>query len=472
MNQPATILNRSTLRVLNLSAIRVGERQRKSMSPTKLQELEHSIAHTGLINPPVVYLLREPDGTFTHELIAGERRLTCLRKLHEAEQPIVFAGNVLAKDEIPVIDIGVAVPDLHRMKVELAENVFRDDLQWQDRDKALYIIHQLEKEANPQATLKSTAEMILAQGHEAAAGLNTVNSVIHRVQRANVVAQHLDDPAIAAARSSDEAFALILQRDDAALKAEIIRRQQARVAAKPEEQRIRIIHGDAHVELSKLPDANFDLILSDPPYGISAGAKGFRDRTVHHHNYSDTPEEALKALKLLLVDGWRLTKPIANLFIFGAEDNFPYFKQQAAAMGWKPWPDPIIWRKSLSEGLAPWGRSGFRRTYEMIFFATKGTRGLYSSPTDVLEVKRVHRSERIYGAQKPLDLLTQLIECSTMAGMNVLDPFMGSGSTLAAAKKLDRFAVGIERDKAVVDIATKFIFEADLNALEGEADNA
>jgi site-specific DNA-methyltransferase (adenine-specific) len=180
----------------------------------------------------------------------------------------------------------------------------------------------------------------------------------------------------------------------------------------------------------------------------------------------------MNAIKLLLTEGWRLTKATANLFIFGGIDYFPFFKSQASAMGWKPFPVPMIWRKSLSEGLAPWGRNGPRRTYDPIFFATKGQRGLFSSPTDVLEVKRVHRSERIYGAQKPVDLLMQLIECSTMPGMSVLDPFMGSGSTLAAAKKLDRLATGVEFDKAVADIATNFVFQSDLNdtMTQAEAD--
>ena len=99
-------------------------------------------------------------------------------------------------------------------------------------------------------------------------------------------------------------------------------------------------------------------------------------------------------------------------------------------MGWKPFRTPIIWRKIESEGLAPWGREGFRRTYEMIFFATKGKKGLLQSPVDILDESRVPRHKRRYGPEKPVGLIEQLIECSTMPGDYILDPVCGAGSTL------------------------------------------
>jgi site-specific DNA-methyltransferase (adenine-specific) len=134
-------------------------------------------------------------------------------------------------------------------------------------------------------------------------------------------------------------------------------------------------------------------------------------------------------------------------------DLFPFFKTAAASMGWKPWRTPIVWQKSESEGLAPWGREGFRRTYELIFWATKGQRGLLLSPTDVLTFKRVARAERRYGPEKPVELLERLIECSTMPGDFILDPCAGAGSTLAAARHLKRKALGIELDPGAFALA-------------------
>ena len=122
-------------------------------------------------------------------------------------------------------------------------------------------------------------------------------------------------------------------------------------------------------------------------------------------------------------------------------------------MGWKPFRTPIIWRKSEAEGLAPWGREGFRRTYEMIFFATKGKKGLLQSPVDILDESRVARHKRRYGPEKPTGLLEQLIECSTLPGNYILNPCCGAGSTLIAARHLKRRCLGIELDRVPYNLA-------------------
>src|SRR6478736_1446405 len=112
--------------------------------------------------------------------------------------------------------------------------------------------------------------------------------------------------------------------------------------------------------------------------------------------------------------------------------------------------------------MAPWQGKGFRRTYEMIFWATKGQRGLISSPVDILTVPRVLKSERVHAAQKPVDLLARLIECSTLPGDFVLDPCCGSGSTLVAAKRLKRTGLGIEIDDTFYNTAMANVHKQNL----------
>jgi len=141
------------------------------------------------------------------------------------------------------------------------------------------------------------------------------------------------------------------------------------------------------------------------------------------------------------------------MFVFCDIDLFPFFKTIAAQMGWTPFRTPLTWQKSESEGLAPWGASGPRRTCEWIFFATKGQKGLLQSPVDIFTVKRVSRSERVYGPEKPTELLEKLIECSTMPNDYILDPCCGAGSTLLAARNRRRRALGIELEEAPFNIA-------------------
>jgi DNA modification methylase len=226
-----------------------------------------------------------------------------------------------------------------------------------------------------------------------------------------------------------------------------------------------VLQGNMLQIFPTLPAESYDAIIADLPYGIDANSGGFRSRTVEHHNYDDSPENAKALLQAVIVEGFRVAKLRSNLFIFGDVDLFAYFKTAASNMGWKPWRTPIVWQKSESEGLAPWGREGFRRTYELIFWATKGQRGLLLSPTDVIPIKRVARAERRYGPEKPVALLERLIECSTMPGDSILDPCCGAGSTLAAARRLKRKALGIELDASAFALA---VVAADHDEVEDE----
>ena len=95
----------------------------------------------------------------------------------------------------------------------------------------------------------------------------------------------------------------------------------------------------------------------------------------------------------------------------------------------------------------------------MLFWATKGQRGLISSPVDVLDESRVSRSERTHAAEKPVGLLQTLIECSTLPGDFVLDPCCGSGSTLVAARNTKRTGMGLEIDPTFYNTAMSNVYK-------------
>jgi site-specific DNA-methyltransferase (adenine-specific) len=79
-------------------------------------------------------------------------------------------------------------------------------------------------------------------------------------------------------------------------------------------------------------------------------------------------------------------------------------------------------------------------------------------PSDILDFKVVpNRSGKLHPTQKPVDLLEYLIKTYTNKGMIVLDNCMGSGSTAIACKNLDRYFIGIEKDKKYFDIAVERI---------------
>ena len=291
---------------------------------------------------------------------------------------------------------------------------------------------------------------IIAEGARelaGAAGGSAESTMIRNVKQATIINDHLFKPEIAKARNATEAFNLIVANEQRAFEAELIKRGQKRVTT------IEVRHGSLFDILPHLESGVFDTILADPPYGIGVDTGGFRSRTVVHHNYSDTPDVARSIISCILTEGFRISKPRANIFIFCDIDLFGWLKEASARAGWDPFRTPITWVKSDSEGMAPWGREGFRRTTEWIFFARKGQKGLISSPVDVFRHNRVHSDDREYGPEKPVELIKTLLAASTLPGDNVLDPCCGSGSTLVAARELNMRGLGIEIDDKAFNLA-------------------
>lgn len=432
------------------------QRQRKEITKAHLQELKASILAHGLLHAPVAQ--RQDNGRFL--LVAGECRTRTIDLI--AAEGLLFDYNrtVFAPGEMPIVEINEAFGDITRAQIELDENVIRSELSWQDRVAALAYIHELRVAANPRQTIIETARELVAEGgaqtaREGKGGAGegsgeqiSVDRVRHKIAEANVVARHLGDPTIAKARNATEAFNLVIAKEEKAFQAELIKRRAPIVGSSYE-----VRHGSLLEIMPKLESGFVDTILADPPYGIKVDSGGFRSRTVHHHNYDDSPEAAKLVLQCIISEGFRVTKPRANMFIFCDIDLFGWLKDACGRAGWEPFRTPITWGKSDSEGMAPWGREGFRRTTEWILFARKGQKGLYHPPIDYLRHNRVARNEREYGPEKPLSLIKELLAASTLPGDMVLDPCCGSGSTLLAAKQLKMKALGIEVDERAFNIA-------------------
>lgn len=128
---------------------------------------------------------------------------------------------------------------------------------------------------------------------------------------------------------------------------------------------------------------------------------------------------------------------------------------------WRQWPNlvgaiestnlrvnqMIVWDK-YSYGLG----HGFRSQHELICHASKGTPSIFSHDTgNVLRARRDDNSD--HPTPKPAELLEDLIKTVSASGDLILDPFMGSGTTLVAAKQLGRRAIGIEIERKYCDIA-------------------
>jgi len=119
--------------------------------------------------------------------------------------------------------------------------------------------------------------------------------------------------------------------------------------------------------------------------------------------------------------------------------------------------DPLVWDKVIA-GVG----YTYRPAYEFILMLWKGKKRMLNdrSVQDVLRYKKPWGNDRIFPTQKPVELMEVLISQSTQMGENVLDPFMGSGTTGVACVKLSRNFIGIEINHDYFKIAERRITEA------------
>lgn len=450
------------MKIIPRSSLSVPPRQRSSIAPIALRELRDSILARSLLHPPVVRHGFPPDDPLPYVLVAGERRLRAIDSIATDGLVFLHGDTPVMPTEVPVTILSTTQA-VEYLEAELEENILREDLHWSDRVRALATIHRLRQDENPKQTVTDTAKELADRGG-LSDGNRPIDSLRREVTEAAVIASHLTNPAVAQARTASEAFALISKNEEAKYHAELIRRRTSDASkndGKPLVSDVQLLQGDLTQILPTLNENQFDLIIADPPYGIGADSAGFRSRSaIGGHQYSDDKDNARNLIQTIIHEGFRISRNRANLFMFLDIDLFLWARDLCAANGWTPFRTPLSWIKSESEGLAPWGSSGPRRAVEWILYVTKGQRGLIHSPIDVLRFSRVSRAERTHGAEKPIDLLRYLIECSTLPSESVLDPCCGTGSTLVAAKSCLRRATGIELSEQSYNLALTRIADA------------
>jgi DNA modification methylase len=212
-----------------------------------------------------------------------------------------------------------------------------------------------------------------------------------------------------------------------------------------EQDGITIYHGDCLEILPTLQSVR--LVVTDPPYvfGIASTAQegkagGWGDLM----NSSIWYESWLSEVKRLTVNAQGCA------WVFNSWRSFPVLARAAYGISW-PVESLMVWDK---EWIGPGGQRGLRPSYEVaaLFahpdFAIKD-RGL----PDIWRSQWSSLKPNGHPAEKPVPLLAKMIRES--GGGLVLDPFMGSGSTLVAAKREGEPAIGIEVEERWCEIAAK-----------------
>jgi site-specific DNA-methyltransferase (adenine-specific) len=188
---------------------------------------------------------------------------------------------------------------------------------------------------------------------------------------------------------------------------------------------VTIYHGDC-IEI--MPELDFDVIVSDPPYGINY--EGYN----HGKVAGDHDTEAVAAM---------IAAAHGTPAVLTGANHFAYLLPTVGA--WS------CWDKRTSES----ADRMFGSPFELIWASGDDRAGkMYRIMhgglvnADAANIKRVHPT------QKPVTLMCRLLADWAADGV-ILDPFMGSGTTLRAAKDLGRKAIGIEIEEKYCEIAAK-----------------
>ncbi len=211
-----------------------------------------------------------------------------------------------------------------------------------------------------------------------------------------------------------------------------------------------IYHGDC---LNFLPTLGpVPLLLTDPPYGIAAGAGVVRRGGAAVEDWGDVGHNAI-------VDGWRERVTLTGdawIVEFGlmVGNGFATATGHIAA-GWAP----AMTFALVKSAPAPTPRPGFCNAIELALVSRVGRpkwHGTGYVPNRWIGMTP-NRAGTDWGhpTEKPAEPLNTLVQALTAPGDCVLDPFMGSGTTLRAAKDLGRRAIGIEIEERYCEIAAK-----------------
>jgi len=213
----------------------------------------------------------------------------------------------------------------------------------------------------------------------------------------------------------------------------------------------RLICGDStdtEVIKSAMGGAMADLLLTDPPYNVDYAGKTKSGMKIDNDNLED--EEFRRFLIKSFSAAVANLKPGASYYIWHSDSEGFNFRAACKDAG-LPVRQCLIWNKQTMVI----GRQDYQWKHEPCLYGWKegAAHGWYSDrkQTTVIDFDRPWKNLD-HPTMKPVDLFAYQLENSTKSGDIVLDPFLGSGTTVIAAEKLGRICYGVELDPHYCDI--------------------
>ena len=217
---------------------------------------------------------------------------------------------------------------------------------------------------------------------------------------------------------------------------------------------INLMQGDCLERMKEIPSGSVDMVLTDPPYGMSLKPQR---KSGKFHGDTIKNDNNLNWVDDFFSESYRLLPKNSAAIVFCSHHCIAEFIFSARKSGFEI-KNLVVWDKKQ------FGMGGnWRPRHELILICTKGRFVTHSnSLSTIIEFKRTHHTKAQHPTQKLVDLLEHLIEQPDYNPETILDPFMGSGTTGVACVNLGRKFIGIELDQCYFDIAKERILNAQL----------
>ena len=217
-----------------------------------------------------------------------------------------------------------------------------------------------------------------------------------------------------------------------------------------------VINGDSLKVLNDLDDGVIDIVITDPPYGINYKSNmSMFDNTITKRGLLNDGDEAFELLDKTCEILQLKTSENAHLYFFCSWAVFSKFESIIGK--YFTIKTPLVWDK-LSFATGDIYNDWANQT-EIILYCVKGKKGFNKRKGNVLSVTRMHTSKMVHPTQKPVELIKHILDASALKNDFIVDPFMGSGSTIKACNEYGLKSLGIELDEEMFLIANKFINE-------------
>ena len=240
----------------------------------------------------------------------------------------------------------------------------------------------------------------------------------------------------------------------------------------------KIYQGDSIDLLKKIPDDSIDLIFADPPYNLQLNNDLYRPNQTKVNGVNDewdkfeSMEDYDKFTNLWLSECHRILKNSGCIWVIGTYHNIFRIGYSLQNIGFWILND-IIWIKP--NPMPNFKGTRFNNAHETLIWATKSKTSNYTFHYHSMKVMNDDKqmrsdwiipicqgNERIkvngqkaHSTQKPEELLYRIIISTSNPGDIILDPFSGSGTTAAVAKRLGRNFIAFEKEPFYVNIANK-----------------